>query len=79
MDARLGVHRVCARPASLDGRPLVGRVPGTDHLWIAAGHGPWGISTGPASGRLVADLVAGRAGAASAAVDPARFGELPPG
>lgn len=76
--ARLGAVRVCARPLSLDGRPLVGAVPGLDGLWIAAGHGPWGISTGPASGRLVADLVDGTVGAPPSAFDPARFG-APPG
>jgi glycine/D-amino acid oxidase-like deaminating enzyme len=73
-DAQFGPPRSCARPLSLDGRPLVGRIPGVDGLWVAAGHGPWGISTGPASGRLVADLVDGRIGAPPAALDPARFG-----
>lgn len=75
--ARLGAVRACARPLSLDGRPLVGAVPGLDGLWIAAGHGPWGISTGPASGRLVADLIDGTVGAPPAAFDPARFGGPP--
>jgi glycine/D-amino acid oxidase-like deaminating enzyme len=40
---------------------------------VAAGHGPWGISLGPASARLVADLVLGRAAAPAPAFDPARF------
>jgi glycine/D-amino acid oxidase-like deaminating enzyme len=71
----IGPPRLCARPLSLDGRPLVGRIPGIDGLWVAAGHGPWGISTGPASGRLVADLIDGRMEAPPAALDPARFGE----
>ena len=71
--ARIEAHRLCARPLSVDGRPLVGRVPGIDGLWVAAGHGPWGISTGPSSGRLLADLVAGREAAPPAALDPARF------
>ena len=69
----VGMHRVCARPLSLDGRPLVGRVPGVDGLWVAAGHGPWGISTGPASGRLIADLLDGRMSRPAPALDPARF------
>ncbi|HET7169826.1 MAG TPA: FAD-binding oxidoreductase [Candidatus Limnocylindrales bacterium] len=73
--AAAGAHRLCARPQSRDGRPLVGSVPGVDGLWIAAGHGPWGISTGPASGRLIADLVSGRVAAPPAALDPARFGD----
>jgi glycine/D-amino acid oxidase-like deaminating enzyme len=75
--AAVGASRSCARPLSVDGRPLIGRVPGTDGLWIAAGHGPWGISTGPASGRLLADLVLGRVAAPPAALDPARFGAPP--
>jgi glycine oxidase len=53
--------RACARPQSLDGRPLVGELPGREGLWTAAGHGPWGISTGPATARLAADALLGRA------------------
>jgi glycine oxidase len=52
--------RACARPQSFDGRPLVGPVPGTEGIWAAAGHGPWGISTGPATARVVADALLGR-------------------
>lgn len=66
--------RACARPQSADGRPLVGAVPGKRNLFVCAGHGPWGITTGPASARLVADLVLGRTLSIPAALDPARFG-----
>jgi D-amino-acid dehydrogenase len=52
--------RACARPQSLDGLPLVGPLAGIEGLWMAAGHGPWGMSTGPATGRLVADALLGR-------------------
>ena len=76
-DAPVGPARLCARPLSLDGRPLIGPIPGTQRLWIAAGHGPWGISTGPASGRLIADLIDGRTAAPPAALDPRRFGTVP--
>ena len=65
--------RACARPLSADGRPLLGRAPGRDDVFVAAGHGAWGISLGPGSARLVADLVLGRADAPPAAFDPARF------
>jgi glycine oxidase len=51
--------RTCARPVSRDARPLVGSVPWADGLWVAAGHGMWGISTGPGSARLVADAILG--------------------
>lgn len=49
--------RVCARPQSFDGRPFIGPVPGVEGLFVCAGHGPWGISTGPASAALVAALI----------------------
>ena len=58
--ARIEGSRACARPVSFDGRPLVGPLT-TEGLWVAAGHGPWGISTGAATGRLAADVVLGRA------------------
>jgi glycine/D-amino acid oxidase-like deaminating enzyme len=46
--------RACARPLSFDGRPLIGAIAGYAGLFVCAGHGPWGISTGPASALLVA-------------------------
>jgi glycine/D-amino acid oxidase-like deaminating enzyme len=33
-------------------------------VWIAAGHGRWGISTGPGTARLVAEAILGGAPAA---------------
>lgn len=73
-DAPIRGTRSCARPQSVDGRPLVGRVPGRRGLYICAGHGPWGISTGPASARLVVDEILGREPAIPSELDPARFG-----
>ena len=84
--APLGSVRSCARPLAMDARPLLGAVPGLSGAFIAAGHGPWGISTGPASARMVADLILGKDveesgddyGGTSAAIPPelaaARFG-----
>lgn len=69
-DAPVVSVRACARPRSADGRPLLGR---RGDLVIATGHGPWGISLGPASARLVADLVLGRGPAIPPAFDPGRF------
>jgi glycine/D-amino acid oxidase-like deaminating enzyme len=69
----LGAARACARPLSADGLPLLGRAPGHDDVFVAAGHGPWGVSLGPASARVVADLVLGRAAAPPPAFDPGRF------
>ena len=55
--ARIVATRACARPQSLDGRPLVGEIAGVRGLFLAAGHGPWGISCGPATARLVVDAM----------------------
>ncbi|HLB44752.1 MAG TPA: FAD-dependent oxidoreductase [Candidatus Limnocylindrales bacterium] len=66
--------RACARPQSADGRPLIGAVPGVRGLYVCAGHGPWGISTGPASARIVSDLILGRAPQLASELHAARFG-----
>jgi glycine/D-amino acid oxidase-like deaminating enzyme len=75
-DAPIRGMRACARPQSLDGRPLVGAVPGVTGLFVCAGHGAWGISTGPASARLVIDEMLGRAARIPVELDPGRFGEV---
>jgi len=66
--------RACARPQSADGRPLIGRVPGRAGLYVCAGHGSWGISTGPASARLIAGMILGDDVTIPAELDPGRFG-----
>jgi glycine/D-amino acid oxidase-like deaminating enzyme len=55
------------RPATPDRLPLVGRW--EDGLFVAAGHEGLGVTTAPATGRLVADLVLGRV----PCLDPAPF------
>ncbi|MEO6350822.1 MAG: FAD-dependent oxidoreductase [Candidatus Limnocylindrales bacterium] len=57
--ATLNGVRACARPVSLDGRPIIGAIPDVANLFVCAGHGPWGISTGPASARLIAQVMNG--------------------
>jgi glycine/D-amino acid oxidase-like deaminating enzyme len=59
---------------SRDGRPLVGAVPWLDRAFVAAGHGPWGISTGPSTARMITDLILGNEAAIPAALVPGRFG-----
>ena len=56
-DAEIVGRRVCARPQSVDGRPFVGRPLDVDGLFVCAGHGPWGISTGPGSAAIVARAI----------------------
>jgi D-amino-acid dehydrogenase len=45
------------RPYTPDGLPLVGRVPGSDRLYAATGHGRMGITLAPATGELLAEVV----------------------
>jgi D-amino-acid dehydrogenase len=47
------------RPCTPDGLPLLGRAPRVDNLVVAAGHAMQGLSLGPISGKLVAEVVAG--------------------
>ena len=48
------------RPMMADDLPVIDRVPGRGELFIATGHGMMGMSLAPATGRIIADLVAGR-------------------
>ena len=47
------------RPVTPDGLPAIGRVPGRERVILAAGHCMLGLSLGPVTGRLVAELAAG--------------------
>jgi D-amino-acid dehydrogenase len=44
------------RPLSPDGRPLVGQVL-ENRIFVAGGHGMWGMKQGPATGRLLAQQI----------------------
>lgn len=46
-----------ARPLTTDGLPLVGES-GTPGLFVAGGHGMWGVTMGPLTGSLLAELIA---------------------
>jgi D-amino-acid dehydrogenase len=60
------------RPVTPDGSPLIGatRAPG---IYVAGGHGMWGLAHGPATGRLLAEqITTGKQSAALRAFDPLR-------
>jgi D-amino-acid dehydrogenase len=44
------------RPLSPDGRPLVGPV-SENRIFVAGGHGMWGMKQGPVTGRLLAEQI----------------------
>ena len=59
-----------ARPCFADSRPVIGRAPRQPGLWLAYGHGHWGLTLGPATGRLIAEMMTG----AIPFCDPAPYG-----
>ncbi|HET9904716.1 MAG TPA: FAD-dependent oxidoreductase [Xanthobacteraceae bacterium] len=58
-----------ARPCLPDMRPVLGAAPGQPGLWLDTAHNHFGLTLGPVSGRLIADLVTG----AIPFCDPAPF------
>ena len=57
------------RPSTPDSLPVLGPVPGRAGLHLCFGHGHFGMTGGPPSGRLVADIILGR----KPAQDPAPY------
>ena len=63
---------VGARPCTPDGLPLIGETR-SPRVFVAGGHGMWGITLGPATGQLLAEqIVTGRVPAELAPFDPLR-------
>lgn len=61
------------RPATPDGLPLIGALPGLDGIYLATGHGMLGVTLAPATADLLAPLVLeGRAAPELAPFDPGR-------
>ena len=61
------------RPATPDGLPLIGALPGLDDIYLATGHGMLGVTLAPATANLLAPLVLeGRAAPELTPFDPAR-------
>ena len=65
--------RVGLRPASADGLPILGPVPGCANAWVATGMGPTGLTIGPFGGALIADLAMGLAPDPAARIDLLAF------
>ena len=73
-DAELREVRVGLRPLSDDGLPVIGAAPGVEGAYLATGHGPLGLTLGPYTGAIVADLlVEGEARSDVSAFSPERF------
>jgi D-amino-acid dehydrogenase len=48
-----------SRPSFADSRPVIGRAPSQKGLWLAIGHSHWGLTLGPVTGRLIAEMMSG--------------------
>lgn len=57
------------RPCTADMLPIIGPAPRHQDLWFAFGHAHHGLTLGPVTGRLIADMVTG----AAPCVDPRPF------
>ncbi|HEY1853300.1 MAG TPA: FAD-dependent oxidoreductase [Solirubrobacterales bacterium] len=64
---------VGVRPLTPDGLPLIGRLTGCPRALVASGHGMLGVTYGPATGRLVAELIDGGAPGWASDFSPERF------
>ena len=63
---------VGSRPCTVDGLPLIGATR-SPRVYVAGGHSMWGISLGPATGRLLAEQIAtGRRDEVLTPFDPLR-------
>lgn len=68
---------LCFRPVTARGTPILGRIPDEDlggiktkeggqgGVWLASGHGPWGISMSLGTGKVMAEMMQGKPTSAS--------------
>ncbi|CAK0761244.1 hypothetical protein CVIRNUC_002841 [Coccomyxa viridis] len=72
---KVEAEQACYLPVSGDSTPVIGKLPGVEGCYMASGHSCWGILNGPATGKVMAELVAnGKATSLDiSAFDPARF------
>lgn len=47
------------RPTLPDSKPVIGKAPNHDNIWVAFGHQHIGLMTGPITGKLIAELISG--------------------
>ena len=75
MLSQLSISRTWAglMPFSLDGKPIIGKIPQLDNLYIVSGLASSGFGRGPMAGKLIADYVhTGHRPQVLAEADPAR-------
>ncbi len=50
-------EQLCFRPMTQHGEPFVGPVPQVKGVFVGAGHSFWGITLGPGTGKVLAELI----------------------
>ena len=66
------------RPYCEDQKPVIGRVPDQEGVYVAAGHFKKGVMMAPVTGKIIADLITqGKTDLNIAALDPNRFQKKP--
>ena len=48
-----------ARPCTPDMMPVIGKAPRHDDVWFSFGHAHHGLTLGPVTGRLLAEMMTG--------------------
>ncbi len=61
LDGSNGVRWMGHRPGLPDSLPMIGSVPHWPNVWFCFGHGPLGLTTAAASGKAIAEAMAGLA------------------
>src|SRR5262249_50227307 len=58
--AEIREMRVGLRPLTIDELPVLGPVAGVENILLVTGHGPTGLTLGPYSGKVIAELALGQ-------------------
>src|SRR5712691_12735748 len=58
--AEIREMRVGLRPLTIDTMPVLGPVPGIENVLLVTGHGPTGLTLGPYSGKVIAEIALGQ-------------------
>ena len=77
---KIVARQACFRPITQDGLPLIGNVPKIEGAYVATGHSVWGILNTPATGEVLAELIAdgGARSTDLTPLDPTRLQPLDP-
>lgn len=79
-EEKIVARQACYRPATRDGLPLIGAVPGIAGAYVATGHSVWGVLNAPATGEALAELIVDGAARSTdlRPFDPGRLRPLAP-